>query len=100
MIGESVVIDPLDQPLLQELIGLKAGVPGLKVLLAVGGWAFSEDDPTKDLFSFVIADATRRATFIASIKSTLSSFGLDGIDIDFGWFGFFCCCCWLTRVWL
>lgn len=73
-----------DQPLLRELVERKSDISGLKVLIAVGGWAFSQDDPTQDLFTIMISDPWRRAIFIASVKATISTYKLDGIDIDFG----------------
>lgn len=39
----------------------------------------SEASPTKDLFSVMISTASTRATFISSVKSALSTYGLDGI---------------------
>ncbi|KAF9048363.1 glycoside hydrolase [Hymenopellis radicata] len=81
--GLEIQLDDADVPLLQQLAGQKANFPGLKVIIAVGGWAFSEDDPTRDLFSVMISTSSTRATFISSVKSFLTQFGLDGIDIDF-----------------
>ena len=67
------------------------------MILAVGGWdfslvspfyyvhietlirTFSEADSTKDLFSLMISSSTTRATFISSVESALSEYGLDGI---------------------
>lgn len=40
LISRSVIADE-DKPLLEELVSVKERVPGLKVVLAVGGWAFS-----------------------------------------------------------
>ncbi|KAJ6514056.1 hypothetical protein DFH09DRAFT_1433054 [Mycena vulgaris] len=73
-----------DVPLLQALVAEKAANPGLKVLIAVGGWDFSEADPTRDLFSVTIGSAQTRSAFIASVKTFLAPYQLDGINIDFG----------------
>ncbi|KLO05526.1 hypothetical protein SCHPADRAFT_946835 [Schizopora paradoxa] len=78
-----IQLDDADVPLLQTLVAQKANNPGLQVIIAVGGWDFSEMDPTRDLFSFMIASSSSRATFISSVKSFLAQFKLDGIDIDF-----------------
>ena len=40
LVSRSVIADE-DKPLLEELVSVKEQVPGLKVVLAVGGWAFS-----------------------------------------------------------
>ncbi|KAF9458161.1 glycoside hydrolase superfamily [Collybia nuda] len=72
-----------DDSLLKRLVFRKGEVTGLKVLIALGGWAFSEEDPTKDLFTVMIASSANRATFISSVESFLKKYNLDGIDIDF-----------------
>ncbi|KAJ7121425.1 hypothetical protein C8R44DRAFT_853060 [Mycena epipterygia] len=81
--GLEIQLDDVDAPLLQQLVGQKTNFPGLQVIIAVGGWDFSEDDPTRDLFSVMISTSSARATFISSVKAFLTQFGLDGIDIDF-----------------
>ncbi|KAJ7241098.1 glycoside hydrolase superfamily [Mycena rebaudengoi] len=78
-----IQIDSVDVPLLTQLVGQKTRFPELQVIIAVGGWDFSEDDPTRDLFSIMISTTTTRATFISSVKVFVTQFGLDGIDIDF-----------------
>ncbi|KAJ7630437.1 hypothetical protein FB45DRAFT_915498 [Roridomyces roridus] len=72
-----------DVPLLKTLVAQKSKWPKLQVIIAVGGWAFSEDDPTRDLFSVMIASSASRATFISSVASFMSANGVDGVDIDF-----------------
>ncbi|KAF7339160.1 Glycoside hydrolase [Mycena venus] len=81
--GLQIQLADADTPLLQQLVGQKANFPELKVIIAVGGWDFSELDPTRDLFSVMISSPSNRATFISSVKSFLTQFGVDGIDIDF-----------------
>ncbi|ERL88103.1 hypothetical protein D910_05492 [Dendroctonus ponderosae] len=56
---------------------LKVTNPDLKVLLAVGGWNAGSAE-----FSVMAADATKRATFIASALSWVQTYGLDGFDLD------------------
>ncbi|KAJ7501446.1 glycoside hydrolase superfamily [Mycena galericulata] len=72
-----------DEPLLQELVGLKASNPSMKVLISIGGWDFLEADPTRHLFSIMIGSAATRSTFISSVQTFLTTYDLDGIDIDF-----------------
>ncbi|KAJ1718135.1 hypothetical protein LPJ61_006820, partial [Coemansia biformis] len=47
-----------------------------KALLSVGGWTGS------NLFSPIIKDATKSATFLASMVSLIKTNDLDGIDLD------------------
>ncbi|KAF4564090.1 hypothetical protein EYR36_003341 [Pleurotus pulmonarius] len=81
--GLQIQLDDADAPLLRRLVAQKVNHPQLKVVIAVGGWDFSESQPTRDLFSLMISSASNRNTFIASVTSFLSQFGVDGIDIDF-----------------
>ncbi|KDQ22077.1 glycoside hydrolase family 18 protein [Pleurotus ostreatus PC15] len=53
------------------------------VILIPVSASHSESQPTRDLFSLVISSAPNRNTFITSVASFLSEFGVDGIDIDF-----------------
>ncbi|CAG0902228.1 unnamed protein product [Darwinula stevensoni] len=56
---------------------LKSKSPGLKTLLAVGGW-----NEGSTSFSQMSADAGRRATFVASCVDLLKQYGFDGLDMD------------------
>ncbi|CAG0892416.1 unnamed protein product [Darwinula stevensoni] len=56
---------------------LKKRSPGLKTLLAVGGW--NEGSTT---FSQMAADPTKRATFVRSCVDLLRIYGFDGLDMD------------------
>ncbi|KAF5382647.1 hypothetical protein D9615_002709 [Tricholomella constricta] len=78
-----LVIANEDIPLLNQLVARKSEFSGLQVIIAVGGWDFSELEPTRDLFSLMIATSSSRATFISSATAFLANYGLDGIDIDF-----------------
>lgn len=60
---------------------LKLTYPGLRVMVAVGGWNFN-DPPTQTYFSDMARDYDSRTTFIDSVMSYLTKYGLDGIDID------------------
>ncbi|KAF5371971.1 hypothetical protein D9615_008102 [Tricholomella constricta] len=82
-IGEDMTIsfeDLTDGDRLRELV-TKAG-SNTKVMVAVGGWTFSQG-ATKDRFSTMIGDAANRATFITSVNAFISSYEIAGIDIDF-----------------
>ncbi|KAF9457001.1 glycoside hydrolase superfamily [Collybia nuda] len=72
-----------DIPLLQQLLDVRQDIPGLKVIIALGGWDFLEAIPMKDIFSVMISAAANRAVFIASVKIFLNQNNLDGIDINF-----------------
>ncbi|KAK6360310.1 hypothetical protein TWF730_006457 [Orbilia blumenaviensis] len=72
----------LDSELFGEVTALKRTSPGLKVFIAVGGWAFNDPGPTRETFSKMAASAGTRKIFIDSVMAFMRSYGFDGIDID------------------
>ncbi|KAG8716097.1 hypothetical protein FRC09_016055 [Ceratobasidium sp. 395] len=68
-----------DIPLLNDLVARKGSA---KIMIAVGGWAFSQEGSNKTVFTTMIGTSANRATFITSVKSFISTYKLDGIDID------------------
>ncbi|KAL9599868.1 MAG: hypothetical protein Q9219_003562 [cf. Caloplaca sp. 3 TL-2023] len=70
-----------DGELISRVSFLKSRYQGLKVMVAVGGWAFN-DPPTQTLFSDMASSRVNRNTFISSLVSFIQKYGLDGVDID------------------
>lgn len=68
--------------LYQEVTGLKAKQPGLKVWLTIGGWSFNDPGPTATTFSDLVASTSAQKEFFASLISTLTTNDFDGVDID------------------
>lgn len=60
----------------RRLTALKQRNPALKVLISIGGWAWSEN------FSDAVLSDTSRTAFAASAVAIVQAYGLDGIDID------------------
>ncbi len=60
----------------RKLNGLKRRNPALKILISIGGWAWSEN------FSDAVLSDTSRTAFAASAVDIVRQYGLDGIDID------------------
>jgi chitinase len=56
---------------------LKTSNPGLKTLIAVGGWTFDQGR-----FVYVSSTEALRVAFANSVVSFLESTGFDGIDLD------------------
>jgi chitinase len=77
-----------DYDFYQQLQAKKAASPGLKTLIAIGGWNFNLYESTKHLFTNMAASQTSRAHFISSAIEFARTRGFDGIDFDWeypGW---------------
>ncbi|KAH4924798.1 hypothetical protein HBI70_096700 [Parastagonospora nodorum] len=71
-----------DINLYKRLNLLKQKDPNLKVYIAVGGWAFNDPGPTATTFSDLAASVPRQKIFMESLLSFMSTYGFDGIDLD------------------
>ncbi|KAL8729755.1 MAG: hypothetical protein Q9181_004891 [Wetmoreana brouardii] len=70
-----------DGELISRVTFLKSRYQGLRVNVAIGGWAFN-DPPTQTLFSDMASSRVNRQVFVGSLVSFISKYGLDGVDID------------------
>ncbi len=61
---------------LQQLNLLKGKNPSLKILISIGGWAWSEN------FSDAALSDTSRKAFAASAVKIIEKYKLDGVDVD------------------
>jgi len=60
----------------RNLTGLKLVNPDLRIVISIGGWAWSEN------FSNAVLTDTGRMEFARSAVAIISKYGLDGVDID------------------
>jgi hypothetical protein len=71
------------QDLMDRIGTLKFLQPDLKIWIAIGGWAFSDNDQsTAKTFSILSASKPRQQAFAKSLISMMSTYGFDGVDID------------------
>ncbi|CAM1509012.1 Fc.00g027510.m01.CDS01 [Cosmosporella sp. VM-42] len=71
-----------DDQLYKLLTNLKLQDLDLKVFISIGGWAFSEADATKTIFSETAASEEKQKVFIQSLISFMNTNDFDGVDID------------------
>jgi chitinase len=62
--------------LTRTVAAAKASGAGTRIVLSVGGWAGSV------YFSQCVSTAANRTTFVNTLASAVTTYGLDGIDID------------------
>ena len=75
--GDSLVVtNEKQRQTLKALVELKSSHPNLKIMVALGGWGGCE--PCSGVFS----TETGRNHFVASVKSILDEYQLDGLDLD------------------
>lgn len=74
--GEVVLEHPEDPERLRQLVDLRNINPGLKILLSVGGWSWS------DYFSNAALTEEARNRFARTAVELLAQYRLDGLDID------------------
>ena len=83
---ESFAVAPMsdsDIPLYLRFTGLKANDAGLQTWISIGGWSMNDaDQPTAGTFSKLAGSAQAQSAFFASLLSFLSTYGFDGVDVD------------------
>ena len=79
---EVVPMTSRDPQLYDRLTSLKYYDPDLKVNIAIGGWSFNSPGPTARTFSDLAASEDNQRKFFKSLISFMSTYGFDGVDID------------------
>ena len=102
-------MDKNAESLLQDFTGLRNTKPGLETWISVGGWTFNDEtnrpkyvslfcgllvvvwhvltgvfNSTRHAFSDMASTAANGAKFIKSIIHFMSTYGFQGVDIDWG----------------
>ena len=69
----------IDQEFYAKFTSLKNKNPGLKTMLAVGGWV---DSNINDKYSQLVASRANIDKFVGSTVRLLKDFNFDGLDVD------------------
>ncbi|KAF6785553.1 chitinase [Colletotrichum sojae] len=75
-------MDGIDPGLYKSIGNVKARNPSLKVVIALGGWTFSDPGPWQKVFPALASTKENRATFIPNLVGFLSEYGYDGVGAD------------------
>ena len=82
--GEFNIIgmDGLPDKLFTDFTSLKKKSPGLKTIIAIGGWTHNDPGPLQKVFSNMASTKENRARFIKNLLSFLRKNAFDGVDFD------------------
>lgn len=76
-------MDGIQSEIYKNIGNLKLRNPDLKILIALGGWDFSDPETTwQSVFPILVSSAANRAAFITNLLQFLSEYGYDGVDFD------------------
>ena len=74
----------IDLSNINKFIQLKASNPGVKLLVALGGW----NDSRMNKYSILLADPAKRTAFVNHAVQFVSQYGFDGLDLDYEYPGY------------
>ncbi|KAK2597436.1 hypothetical protein QQS21_005984 [Conoideocrella luteorostrata] len=75
-------MDGLPDKLFTDFTSLKKKNPGLKTIIAVGGWTHNDPGPLQKVFSNMVSTKENRSRFIKNLLSFLRMNAFDGVDFD------------------
>ena len=75
-------MDGLSTDIYKNVGNVKSRNPSLKLIIALGGWSFSDPGPWRSVFPTLVSSGANRATFITNLLGFLSEYGYDGVDFD------------------
>ncbi|KAF5244294.1 hypothetical protein FANTH_7804 [Fusarium anthophilum] len=76
-------MDGLSSDVYRSVGEIKAQNPGLKIMIALGGWTFNDPGPWQSVFPTMVSSQANRATFIKNLLGFLSEYGYDGVDWEY-----------------
>ena len=75
--------EPVSTDTFTESAALKRLNPSVKVIMALGGWSFNNNDTIwQPVFGDLASTKEKRTKFIGKVEDFLTTYGFDGIDID------------------
>ncbi|KUJ13269.1 glycoside hydrolase [Mollisia scopiformis] len=78
-------MDPDDMKLYPQFTELKKQKSSLRTWISIGGWSFNDPTNTPNTqkaFSDMASTAANRKTFIDSVLQFMTTWGFDGVDLD------------------
>ncbi|KAI0595746.1 carbohydrate-binding module family 18 [Biscogniauxia sp. FL1348] len=75
-------MDNLSSDLFEDFTAIKTSNPGLKTIIAVGGWSFNDPGVSQTVFSDMVSTAANRQRFIGNLMGFMRKYAFDGVDFD------------------
>ncbi|KAF1988220.1 glycoside hydrolase family 18 protein [Aulographum hederae CBS 113979] len=75
-------MDGLSASMFKDITQLKLRNPSLKVMVALGGWTYTDPGKTRTVFSDMVHSDTGRGQFIKNLLGFMTQYGFDGVDFD------------------
>ncbi|OBT39681.1 hypothetical protein VE00_09135 [Pseudogymnoascus sp. WSF 3629] len=75
-------MDDQDPDLFRQMTALKSKNPGLKCIVALGGWTFNDPGVTQTVYSDMVSTQANRAKFIVNLFAFMREYAFDGVDFD------------------
>ncbi|OBT89371.1 hypothetical protein VE02_01453 [Pseudogymnoascus sp. 03VT05] len=70
--------DDQDPDLFRQMTALKSKNPGLKCIVALGGWTFNDPGATQTVYSDMVSTQANRAKFIVNLFAFMREYAFDG----------------------
>ena len=74
-----VGMDGVDSEIYRNIGNVKAQNTNLKIIIALGGWTFTDPGTYRSVFTTMVASASLRSTFINNLLGFLEEYGYDGV---------------------
>lgn len=75
-------MDGVDTEVYRDAGNVKLRNPDIKIMIALGGWTFSDPGPWQSVFPDLTSTKEKRGTFIKNLLGFLKEYGYDGVDFD------------------
>lgn len=72
-------MDGVSPDIYSSVGNIKSRNPSIKIIIAIGGWAFNDPGAYRETFTTMVSTEANRATFIQNLLGFLSQYGYDGV---------------------
>ncbi|KAI0865410.1 hypothetical protein F4860DRAFT_307737 [Xylaria cubensis] len=78
-----VMMPGVPDDVIDQIMELKYVNPGVKIIISLGGWTFSDNGTdTQPVFGDIVANEGNRLKFITNLLAFMNQHGFDGVDFD------------------